>query len=97
MGVLFFFDEKVPAIVKKTGESACQIEVADNHGVPELRIGPVGAAYDGTIAAFTNWEQFDEFVEAVNGLRSRLAPCKECDQREKPSENRYHPNTKRGK
>jgi len=76
MGVLFFFDEKVPAIVKNSPADSCQIEVADNHGVPELRIGPPGAAFDGTIAVFKEWEQFEEFVEAINNLKNRLEPAR---------------------
>lgn len=76
MGVLFFFDEKVPAIVKNSKSNSCQIEVADNHGIPELRVGPPGAAFDGTIAVFKEWEQFEDFVEAINSLKSRLEPTK---------------------
>jgi hypothetical protein len=72
MGVLFYFDEEVPAIVRQSIDRQCQIEVADNHGVPEVRIGPVGAAYEGTIATFDDWGQFERFVDAVNGVRSRL-------------------------
>lgn len=72
MGVLFFFDEEVPVAVKKSSQKSCQIEVADNHGVPEVRIGPAGAAYEGTIAVFEDWEQFERFVEAVNGVQARL-------------------------
>lgn len=72
MGVLFFFDEVVPAVIKKSPEKTCQIEVADNHGVPELRIGTISATHDETIAVFEDWEQFERFVEAVNGVQSRL-------------------------
>lgn len=76
MGALFFFDDLVPVDVRGTAEAFCQVEVVDNHGVPELRVGPAGAAPEGTIARFTRWEQFETFVDAVNELRSRLAPSK---------------------
>jgi hypothetical protein len=76
MGVLFFFDEGVPANIKENNNTKCQIEVADNHGVPELRVGPEGAAYNGTIATFNDWIQFERFVTAINDLKNRLAPEK---------------------
>lgn len=44
----------------------------DNHGVPQLMIGPVGAAHEGNFATFTDWAQFERFCEAVDSLRHRL-------------------------
>ena len=40
MGCTFFFDEVVPR--RRSDSEKVQIELADNHGVIELRIGPVG-------------------------------------------------------
>mgnify|MGYP000577879266 CR=1 FL=1 len=72
MGALIFFDEEVTANDNKGNRSKCQVEVVDNHGVPEVRIGSVGAAYTGSIAEFDNKEQFENFVDAVNDLHQRL-------------------------
>lgn len=74
MGALFFFDEVVTANDNSANRFKCQVEVVDNHGIPEVRIGPVGEAYNGSIAEFDTWKQFDKFVDAVNDLRERLAP-----------------------
>lgn len=76
MGVLFFFDEEVTAQERKNSEAKCQIEIADNHGTPEVRIGPQGEAHNGTIAEFNDWAQFERFVDAVNRLHRRLEPNK---------------------
>ena len=46
----------------------------DNHAVPEVRIGPVGEAYNGSVAEFDEWKQFNKFVDALNDVRDRLAP-----------------------
>ena len=70
MGALFFFDEELTNPHPKPGK--CQVEVLDNHGVPEVRIGPEGEAYKGWSAYFTDWEQFERFAEAVESVRSRL-------------------------
>jgi hypothetical protein len=35
----------------------------DNHGVPELRIGPEDEAYNGSIAEFDDWEQFENLYK----------------------------------
>lgn len=72
MACLFFFDEAVTSSNDIGVRSKCSVEVLDNHSTPEVRIGPVGAAYDGSIAEFGNWEQFTRFVEALNDLRARL-------------------------
>lgn len=72
MGATFMFDEVVTANDNKGKRFKCQVEVLDNHGLPEIRIGPEGDAYLGSIAEFDDWEQFTRFVEAVNDLRDRL-------------------------
>lgn len=73
MGVLFFFDETVPAEnINHCSQTTCQVEVADNHGIPELRVEPEGEAQEGIIATFKDWELFEKFVDAVNNLHSRL-------------------------
>ncbi len=74
MGVLFFFDEEVTANDNKANRFKCQVEVVDNHGVPEVRIGPTGAAHRESIAEFDDWEQFERFVECINDLKNRLTP-----------------------
>lgn len=73
MGGLFFFDEVVTCNNNSGKQSKCTVEVVDNHSVPEVRIGPVGAAYSGAIAEFDDWDQFTRFVEAVEGLHARLS------------------------
>lgn len=74
MTSLFMFEEKVPSRSKLDQSGSCTVEVVDCHGKPEIRIGPVGAAYEGWTATFENWSQYEEFVEAVNNLHSRLNP-----------------------
>ena len=73
MGCLFFFDEEVS---KDDDERVrCvpqQVEVLDNHGVPEVVIGPIGNPTSR--ATFNDWEQFERFVESINELKSRIAP-----------------------
>jgi hypothetical protein len=49
-----------------------QVEVADNHSVPEIIVGPVGEAHEELMATFNDWKQFERFVMAVNDLKSRL-------------------------
>ena len=73
MGSVFFFsDEEIPVrINNKRGEIGC-IEVVDCGGTPEIRIGPVGASFQGWTAEFQDWNQFERFVDAVNRLHSRL-------------------------
>ncbi|MCW8837738.1 MAG: hypothetical protein OQJ77_05480 [Thiovulaceae bacterium] len=76
MGTLFFFDEEVS--LNNNPRVECkprQVEVLDNHAVPEIVIGPVGEAYNGERATFNNWKQFEDFVEAINNLHSRLKDC----------------------
>lgn len=72
MGALFMFDEEVTASDKKGKRSKCQVEVLDNHGIPEIRIGPLGEAHSGTIAEFGDWAQFERFVQSLNDLKQRL-------------------------
>ena len=73
MGCTFFFDEEVSLNNNTRVEcSPRQVEVLDNHSVPEIVIGPVGEAHKGERATFNNWKQFEDFVEAVNRLKSRL-------------------------
>lgn len=75
MGALFFFDETVSLDNNKSVDcSSCQVEVLDNHGIPEIRIGPEGDAWAGYRATFNDWKQFERFVDAVNDTRSRLLP-----------------------
>lgn len=50
----------------------CTIEVIDQHSTPEVRIGPPDEAHRGWTASFEDWNQFEEFVEAVNDLHDRL-------------------------
>jgi hypothetical protein len=77
MGALFFFDEVVTSNDNKGNKAKCTVEVLDNHLVPEIRIGPVGEAYKGSIAEFDDWTQFSRFVDAVNGLYERLKGAQE--------------------
>jgi hypothetical protein len=72
MGAQFMFDEVVTSNDNRGKKFECTVEVLDNHSVPEVRIGPKDAAYQGWIAEFDNWEQFTRFVEAVNALHRRL-------------------------
>ncbi len=72
MGALFFFDEVVSANNNEGKRFKCQVEVLDNHGVPEFRIGPEGAAFSGSIAEFDDLKQFDRFVQAINNLHNRF-------------------------
>jgi hypothetical protein len=76
MAGLFFFDQKVPtpSKIKTNSSNFCTVEVLDCHGMPEIRIGPEGAAHEGFTATFESWSQYEEFVEAVNDLHSRLNP-----------------------
>lgn len=76
MGVLFLFDEKVPRRSGTDSSVFCTVEVADNHGIPEIRVGPVDSAHEGWTAKFEDWAQYERFVEAVNGLESRLERVK---------------------
>lgn len=72
MGSVTFFDQEVASNDNKGKELSCQVCVIDNHGIPEVRIGEVGAAHSGWIAEFKDKDQFNEFVEAINSLHSRL-------------------------
>ena len=73
MGALGFFDEVVDSMDNQAKPIKCSVDVLDNHSIPEVRIGPEGAAHKGWAAAFQDWDQFTRFVEAVNDLHSRLA------------------------
>jgi hypothetical protein len=73
MGAGFQFNEVVPDGHLSGKPSTCSVEVLDNHGVPEVRIGPEEEAFAGSIAAFKQWDQFARFVEAVNTLHFRLS------------------------
>ena len=73
MGSLFFFDEVIIMSDKNSNKQKFQVEVIDNHGIPEIRIGPEGAAYDGSIAMFHDLEQFERFVNAINDLHTRFS------------------------
>jgi hypothetical protein len=74
MGTLCFFDEEVSLNNEpRVGCTPQQVEVLDNHGVPEVVIGPVGAAHEGLRATFNDWEQFEKFVESINDVKSRLS------------------------
>lgn len=77
MAGLFFFEEKVNSRSKLDSSGFCTVEVVDCHGKPEIRIGPVNAAYEGWTATFEDWSQYEQFVEAVNSLRDRLDPKNE--------------------
>lgn len=73
MGCTSFFNEAVtldnnPGVRCKPQ----QVEVVDNHLVPEIVIGPIDDAYAGAYATFNDWQQFERFVEAVNDLHERL-------------------------
>lgn len=70
MGCLYFFDEAVK--LDNNQRVKCrpqQVEVLDNHSVPEIVIGKVGGDNEGCRAAFNDWSQFERFVEAVNELK----------------------------
>jgi hypothetical protein len=74
MGCLFFFDEEVS--LDNEPRVRCipqQVEVLDNHSVPEIVICPLGAANAGVRATFNDFNQFERFVESVNSLRDRLS------------------------
>jgi len=71
----YFFDEEVS--LNNEPRVPCtphQVEVLDNQSVPEIGIGPIGAAHEGLRATFNDWEQFERFVASVNELRNRLLP-----------------------
>lgn len=72
MGGLFMFDEVVTSNNNSGKRSKCTVEVVDNHSIPEVRIGPVGEAYKGSIAEFDDWNQFTRFVDALSDLHARL-------------------------
>ena len=75
MGATFMFDENVNRTVDG-GNDICTVEVLDNHGTPEIRIGPEGEAYKGYCASFSDWDQFNRFVDAVKDLHFRLEGVK---------------------
>lgn len=73
MGTLVFYDQAIS--LDNNPSVRCepqQVDVLDNHSVPEIRIGPIGAAHEGATATFNDWQQFTEFVDAVNDLKFRL-------------------------
>lgn len=73
MGSGSFFNEAVT--LDNNSRVRCksqQVEVVDNHLVPEIVIGPIDDAYKGSCATFNDWQQFERFVEAVNRLHERL-------------------------
>jgi len=73
MGVGFFYDEEVS--LNNNSRVECkprQVEVLDNHSVPEVVIGPVGEAHKGERVTFNDWKQFERFVESINQLKSHL-------------------------
>ncbi len=73
MGTEFLFDEEVSLDNNsRVNCSPRQVEVCDNHSVPEIVIGPIGEAHKGERATFNDWQQFEKFVEAVNSLKARL-------------------------
>lgn len=74
MGTMVFFDEAVK--LDNEPRVRCtphQVQVLNNHHVPEIVIGPVGAAHEGLFATFNDWRQFERFVASVNELHSRLS------------------------
>lgn len=76
MGALIMYEEVLPVwIDNKSGQNGT-IEVRDNHGTPEVVIGPVDNAYQGWTAEFKDWKKFEEFVDAVNELHFRLRGTK---------------------
>ncbi|BCS96654.1 phage protein [Desulfoluna limicola] len=74
MSALFLYSEHVTLREKKSNKSKCQVEVVDNEGIPELRIGPIGEAHKGQTIQFEVGEQFQEFVKSVNDLYNRISP-----------------------
>lgn len=70
MGCLYFFDEAIALDDEpRVRCTAQQVEVS----IPELVIGPVGAAHEGLRATFNDWQQFVRFVNSVNDLKNRLS------------------------
>ena len=60
MGFISFFDEQISLDNEpRVRVTPHQVEVTDNNGVPQLILGPVGAAYQGDIATFRDRAQFD--------------------------------------
>jgi hypothetical protein len=73
MGAQSFFDEEVS--LNNNNRVQCnprQVEILDNHSIPEIYIGPEGEAYKGERATFHDWKQFERFVDSINQLKSRL-------------------------
>lgn len=66
MGVVFFFEEVAIRNDNKGNISKCQVEVVDNNGTPEIRIGDEGEAYNGQIAEFEAWNNSKNFLRRLN-------------------------------
>lgn len=77
MGTLFILaDEEVSVRINDKGGTTGCVEVVDCCGIPEIRIGPIGASHQGWTAEFRDWKQYEKFVDAVNDLHSRLSQTK---------------------
>lgn len=73
MGTQIFFDEEVS--LDDNSRVRCsprQVEVLDNHSVPEIVIGLINEAHKEDRITFNDWQQFERFVESINNLKSRL-------------------------
>lgn len=72
MGVLTFFEKNVDALINSKKKTTCQVVVCDNHGVPELLVGPEDVAHVGWTVMFKDWHDFKEFAQAVDDVYTRL-------------------------
>lgn len=77
MGSVFFYDEEVTAQTDANDSALCSVEVVDNHGVPEVRIGSVEGDDELSTARFEDWDQYERFVDAVNSVYDRLKGVKQ--------------------
>jgi len=74
MGALHFLEDMVVDSITQGKESKLEIEAYELQGNVFLNIGPVGAAHRGQIIEFNNFEKFNKFVTAINGIHQRIKP-----------------------
>lgn len=71
MGTIVYFQEEVETPVSPLKKLKGSIEVWDNHGVPEIAVGPLDEAHSGYIVAFKDAEQLKRLIEALNLVLQR--------------------------
>lgn len=72
MGCLYFFDKQVSGRDSRDQPLQCNVEVVDNHSIPEVRLMHGDGISGGLVAEFIDWTQFVEFKEAIDSVYTRL-------------------------